>query len=1245
MVMLSSSPESAPSLKESGNKAFIGKDYPAAIRFFTLAINEWTANQLPSTSKDLAILYANRAASHLGLSNLYKAARDCRLAITADPYRLASALEKLMLQGREHDMATDSGVISEEKSLADDIGDGLAKPDIDASRSDIDSTVANYAAAAATALQREPAVGALFQRLTGKEMDNVFFVRNQKELKYFFANPHKFLKTKTDNFIVFAPGTYFIDFPQAASIHLVGLGPHTFLKAETSHALWVQSHTYVQLPVQVSLYNFSVVTPANPSFSALCVFNPKESKVQVHLKLIDVRVHNVANECGLLLHGGSAELRRCHFKNTGKQAIEVRQFGSIEAYDTVIDGCNQGITAYGGARRVHLERCKILNCRKEGILATGTKQNLASRAQAPWTPSTNSDLSEEINQLGILDGTDLDVVMKSCEVRDCLYLGISIDNGAAMSIQSCALAGNSPYAISVKGESHLTVIASHLVHGKRDGVHIGINYNGNIVLAHNCFVGDKRLAVVDEASSPLGKQLSFMKSFFTKPAVEIESKYLTKVQDLTPIEVLDKNSTDVLLAGGRRYDVGEKYDFETAVGQASFSDLIRPARTIVNFAASHYYPIGNTHGFDLSKGCDLSNLFSDPLEPRIVNVFLGACGDVRNILKTSSSILSSDWKEGLCIRFVMNDISPSILARDLILLRLISDPAVSFEDILAIWSNQHLTRAQRKLVNEVCMKYLEETCWPAWIRLPHMGSGSYMGIESIKECLFAFLHTNLSIERMNEERNRNSLFYESSVNLSLVSLPEGIRKANFVVTAVRNYLNSGNIGHKTQADLVSVNPTLLEAPRMSCNCYWSSSIFRAVELSETAPSKKSLYQWLLGTVTEQIGLVRKGLTEGSICLDMHLGDVLLVAPFLSTFENVVLSSEPAKGSASSSLAKAGTSGLDREFVGFHFVDCSNTCDLMSLPGVLLSCLPVVTADARIYCQMMRFTKESPTAAIDTSKVPDRVVEIDVCKPTKEAEIQSALGMPVDAFRKLTGIRLEKIDVLPRGLGLMWRRDADSVASDPKRFLDLLGAQVTSFCGGPETRPYRYSNPPAVLVQILGEASMLDRVDGSLGRFAVVCKWSQWEISAHAAFRKELMARRGGGMKDGLGGSTQFGIATVCFHVRMAAIIHYTLMPMAIVVSKPVKPKAGAGFFDTVPLLQSAMTEPLPTVNIVQVFESFRFDVESGKATFLVGDGGRWKKEVAGCVVTLCSVVGREGTGKFLVASEYVEVGRVDVEVV
>ena len=100
-------------------------------------------------------------------------------------------------------------------------------------------------------------------------------------------------------------------------------------------------------------------------------------------KLTMVDCHLVDyNEAGLLACAeGHAHVIGCKFIRTSKQAIEVREGGSLELVNSEIDSCYQGISAYGGARSVVVKNTVISRTKNEAILVAGSFVNAATRMQ------------------------------------------------------------------------------------------------------------------------------------------------------------------------------------------------------------------------------------------------------------------------------------------------------------------------------------------------------------------------------------------------------------------------------------------------------------------------------------------------------------------------------------------------------------------------------------------------------------------------------------------------------------------------------------------------------------------------------------------------------------------------------------------------------------------------------------------------------------------------------------------------
>lgn len=99
----------------------------------------------------------------------------------------------------------------------------------------------------------------------------------------------------------------------------------------------------------------------------------------------------------------------------------MREGASLAAHGVVVEDCLQGIMAYGGAHAAHVQGCTILRTKKEGLLASGSYENAATRAQALKVDG-RSKVSREADAWAKRHGIGLQV-MSRCGVREfCLHV-------------------------------------------------------------------------------------------------------------------------------------------------------------------------------------------------------------------------------------------------------------------------------------------------------------------------------------------------------------------------------------------------------------------------------------------------------------------------------------------------------------------------------------------------------------------------------------------------------------------------------------------------------------------------------------------------------------------------------------------------------------------------------------------------------------------------------------------------------
>jgi hypothetical protein len=427
--------------KLRGNALFQSGDFAAAAAAYTEGLSVAAPREHPLT----CVLLSNRAACALHLGDAAAAEADCRAGLLLSPvhpklnYRLARALAA---QGHA-------------SKAAAAMGSAVAL--LPAARSgELLALYAEVAAAAAEEASSAEAAGdpkALLQ--LPRDPARVALASSAREL--FSA-----MRGSAAQLVVLMPGTY--DMPDAtltASFSLLGLGS-VHLRGLSSHAIFSEGGDVTLVNMRLS---------GGGRRAAVCV--APALRAPATLRMVGCSVVDYPEGGGLLVHGGSALLEGCTFVRCGSMGIEVRQGGSLSARNTRVEECRQGISAYGGARRVRLRGCAVLRCSDEGILASGSSENAASAAQSqvvqenlgPRDPSA-ARATEEAKAWGKRQQAELQVALADCQVSHNGSFGLSLDSGCRATVSRCRLEGNDPYAMFVKGGTDVCITACQFVfHG------------------------------------------------------------------------------------------------------------------------------------------------------------------------------------------------------------------------------------------------------------------------------------------------------------------------------------------------------------------------------------------------------------------------------------------------------------------------------------------------------------------------------------------------------------------------------------------------------------------------------------------------------------------------------------------------------------------------------------------------------------------------------------------------------------
>ena len=300
--------------------------------------------------------------------------------------------------------------------------------------------------------------------------------------------------------------------------------------------------------------------------------------------------------------------------------------------------------------------------------------------------------------------------------------------------------------------------------------------------------------------------------------------------------------------------------------------------------ASQYYVIGNTRGFDVAATL--------PPHPTTVptRVLLAGCGDVRNLLATVASAEERDANVG-GFEFVLNDGNISMLARDAVMLHMAAEEGVPPEALLAVWASHGLSEAQADALLHSC-RALADDPWPAWLTAACRlgGDREEVAEQRVRAACRAWAGCSMTLSellRLRDTLGCGEIVKGQALALSLSALGGGPEAARYR-KELSAYLTTGTLPHvgkasgeKLAAGQRQGNPTFLLAPELQYTAYFSSSIFRAVELAENtaaaAPAQATATQRLAAAALPQIAAAGAALRSGRLRVVLVPGDILAVA--------------------------------------------------------------------------------------------------------------------------------------------------------------------------------------------------------------------------------------------------------------------------------------------------------------------------------------------------------------------------------
>ncbi|KAL3910970.1 MAG: hypothetical protein SGPRY_008870 [Prymnesium sp.] len=827
---------------------------------------------LADTPHQQAVALTNRAACHARLGDAAKAEDDSRSAIRASPeyarayLRLASTLPAC------HEDAA-------------------------------------AAVVAAVALSQQPVndeLRALFKAIAdasstshGLRIDDVDISR----ITAVFTTSELHDALRHADLIVLRPGTYKL-VPNLSGVALVGVGSVVIMATPLSpHAVFVTSGI-------LQVVNVSLSGRGDAAAACCCEKGT--------LRLTGCQISDY-KEVGLLVAGNSAAyILSCLFQRLTEHAIEVREGASLEAHDCQIQSCRQGVSAYGGARSVKLEGCAILNCSDEGVLFKGSDTNAATKAQSRLlTEPKLPTITAQAEAWGREQRLKLRCFITDCNISHNGNFGISIDSGAQVVVQRCVMIMNDPYSILIQGASDATISACNFTFAGKSskskwarnirainlsGVHVAINYGGEVQVFSCAFSGSRELGIDDEyfKFGMLGQE--FVPGIWSKPPLVLNNHFDCG-KDLPSLTMLDTNaqqfslnhrklpvSTESLIAGSLSR-IGWTFQ------QAGWSPTSR-----------EYYAIGNTLGYDLMGG----SVASASIPASATRILLAGCGDPRNLLTTVAAA-----PRGGLLDFVLNDGNVSMLARDAVLLHLMV--TASAETVLAVWADHGLCTAHAAALRASCNALADEP-WPDWL---HATSGFEGGASRttaeapVREMCRAWTNCSITMAQLLQARDHVQMIPSVAKNSLRLSLEAVGSKDSQIQTEVKAYMRSGSLA---KPPFHSPNFTLLHSPSLQYCLYYSSSILRALPLAD-APKNTPLAVRLLTSLAPQVKAMASRLNSGTLKVSLVHGDILVVGACETTD------------------------------VHFDFIDCSNVADYVSVTSLLQICAPLLSREPHARLRM------------------------------------------------------------------------------------------------------------------------------------------------------------------------------------------------------------------------------------------------------------------------------------------------------
>lgn len=783
-----------------------------------------------------------------------------------------------------------------------------------------------------------------------KTVNDVTAVSNDCELDYVVYDmkpPRPFIVLKPSDRYT---GTQKNCGPVVHDMCWIGLGSVTFTKRPREHLLFAEE------PMNIHIENVQV-TSADELDDRCAIAMLKGGSLSMS-KCELTRLHG-----GVMVVGGvEMHATDCRISHIGLGAIQVSLGSSLVAQSCEISDANYGINLSGGAKSCILRRVTFERCKEYALLVDGnTKPKYLEYLEEFKDTKARKfkgscEVDRILNASAKKQGLSGMVVAhaEACVFRSCVFeKAVMCQFSGLATFVGCSFESNNAGMIVQQGSS--TRMSQCRFTGNQIGVSVSGNYYGNVEV-EGCFFYKNKKHHIEESKdmSPAKQAMSVRMQMWSLPVVTKDVNIVETKQEFPSMD-------DIIAASAQKSQRISKLQQSSRTDNLPREPSFVPYRQTLYFhRADNYYPIGNTRGFDLLEhvtqpgGC-------------VQRMLLAACGDLRNLLET----VVAWWKRNPdgALEITLNDFSPSTLARNILLLHMVrtmDDEKDMVTAVSEVWGSLGLqpktAEAMRTALEELKRTKLEQAGCADRVRSMLVG------------VVEGWLSCPLDLKALQRERDRHMhpIYKRTTVDLAVAAIASSSTPTTTCVPAVAKSKKKSNRKRggipdedikriKAQVESGSYskkctrpNVTLLEAPNMQWNVYWSSSIYRMAGTAD-----------LGAFFAERLPVLRAALRSGKLRISTQCCDLFQIEVPRPKFD---------------------------------VADFTNAADYVGLPNVLAFAGWAV--DGPVYLEQMRWTTVFNKRCRAKRKTPptfDEVSSAFVCATLGVASLEDA--------QRLSGFRL------------------------------------------------------------------------------------------------------------------------------------------------------------------------------------------------------------------------------------------------